>query len=231
MPTDPIIKPGDRFWELTVIEFDGSRNQRRYWKCLCDCGNTVIMTTGELHTGRPKKTCGLCKREWHGRCRTPEYNIWILIKRRCYKPGSPYYEIYGGRGIRMCDGWRNSFIAFFRDMGPRPSSKHSIERLNNSEGYNCGHCDDCISRGVTANCVWALMRQQAQNTRRNRNIVFNGETLCMSEWARRLGMSANILRARLFKLGWSPEKALSTPVKHSMGPQKPKAPAPPQRET
>ncbi len=204
----PVLKDltGKRFGRLTVIRYKESRGQKRYWEIVCDCGKQVILATGRLIKTR---SCGCLCGERHGFARrhgqSTEYSSWCAMKDRCCNPNNPRFTEYVDRGI--CERWRNSFLAFLKDMGEKPSPKHTVERLNNSKGYNCGHCDDCLSRGVIANCIWATYRQQAQNTRRNKNFTFDGKTLCISEWARRIGIPEKILQDRLGKLRWSPEKA------------------------
>jgi hypothetical protein len=131
---------------------------------------------------------------------TPEYEIWCGIKKRCSNPQTLAYKNYGGRGITICERWQDSFEAFFADMGPRPSPQHSIERKNNALGYSPN------------NCIWATATIQGRNKRTNRLLTLHGQTFCLQEWAERTGLSHNtILRRKL--LGWSDEKALTTPVR------------------
>jgi AP2 domain len=96
---------------------------------------------------------GFKKRESHGLRHSPEYGIWCGIKKRCYNKNCRQYNDWGGRGIKVCDEWLNSFISFLEDMGPRPSPKHSIERINNSGNYEA------------SNCKWATASEQASNRR------------------------------------------------------------------
>lgn len=136
----------------------------------------------------------------HGLCNTPEHSVWGGIKTRCYNPNATGYENYGGRGITMCAQWLNDFSQFYKDMGPRPSSNHSIERKDTNGNYD------------PTNCVWATSMEQGKNRRNNRPLTLNGETLILSEWARRLGFSTARIVTRL-KRGWSVEKTLTTPLK------------------
>lgn len=114
---------------------------------------------------------------------------------RCTNENRPDYKYYGGRGITVCDRWRNSFGSFLEDMGERPEGM-SIDRKQNSIGYG------------PDNCKWSTSKQQMQNVRTNRNITFNGETLCLMEWARRIGINKQSLSDRI-KRGWPLEKALT----------------------
>ena len=131
----------------------------------------------------------------HGKSRTAEYKIWHHMIRRCDVRSHKFFKNYGGRGIKVCDRWRD-FASFYEDMGPRPSPKHTIDRKDNDGDYE------------PRNCRWATRWQQNQNTRKSVIIEHDGECHSMSEWARRLGMSRQTLRLRL-KNGWSVEDALT----------------------
>ncbi len=120
---------------------------------------------------------------------------------RCYKPGATKYEHYGGRGIEVCERWRNSFEAFIEDMGECPSRKHSIDRIDNEGDYE------------PDNCQWATQTQQGNNTRANHVITFDGKTMTMKQWANKTGIKYSTLAARLNILGWSVERSLTAPVK------------------
>lgn len=161
------------------------------------------MSYSNLHTGNTQ-SCGCLRREQQGKQRlthglssSPEYHIWRAIKDRCDNPKMQNYQRYGGRGVRMDPTWRESFEAFYRDMGPRPSAKHSIERRDNAGHY------------TPENCYWATRIEQGSNKRNNRRLEFRGVTLTVSEWARVIGIPMRTLHARL-KAGWSVERALST---------------------
>jgi hypothetical protein len=131
----------------------------------------------------------------HGLSKTTEYKIWIGIKKRCYQPRTKGYMNYGGRGIVMCDEWRDDPVRFIQDMGPRPRG-YTIDRVNNDGHYAPG------------NCRWATRREQAWNTRHNRPLTFRGETLLLSQWAMKLGESSQTLSKRLSR-GWTLERTLS----------------------
>lgn len=130
--------------------------------------------------------------------RTPEYMIWGTMIQRCENPKNKKYAEYGGRGISVCSRWRKSFADFLADMGERPSSDYQLDRYPNNDGnYEPG------------NCRWASRQQNTQNTRRNRLLTLNGESLALSEWSRRTGLHLDCLRYRL-EHGWSVERALTT---------------------
>lgn len=119
---------------------------------------------------------------------------------RCTNHNNPRFPRYGGRGIQVCQRWRDSFDAFFADMGLRPSPEHSIERKDNNRGYD------------RDNCIWALREAQMRNTVRTHFIEANGERLCITDWAARLGVRKSVIHGRLAR-GWSPARAVMTPSK------------------
>lgn len=127
---------------------------------------------------------------------TPEYKCWTDVKGRCLNPKHKSFPSYGGRGITVCEQWRNSFTAFLADVGPRPSKIHSIDRFPNNDGnYEPG------------NCKWSTPTEQANNRRCTALLNAFGETKPISQWARDLGISKSAIRGRL-KRGLSPEKSL-----------------------
>jgi hypothetical protein len=119
------------------------------------------------------------------------------MKERCGNPRSDDFPRYGGRGIAVCERWRESFAAFLADVGPRPSPHHTIDRIDNARGYEPG------------NVRWATPTEQSRNKRSNRPITFRGETLVIAAWAKRLGIARSVLRRRLEI--WSVDDALTRP--------------------
>jgi len=118
---------------------------------------------------------------------------------RCRNENEGNYHNYGGRGIAVCERWKESFEKFFEDMGPRPSVKHSIDRIDNDGNYEPG------------NCRWATSKEQSRNKRVNYLVSHDGETKCVSEWAEKHGLKSSVLYYRLVKLGWTFEKSVSWP--------------------
>jgi AraC-like DNA-binding protein len=133
--------------------------------------------------------------------RTSIYRSWAGMISRCSNPKDKDYADYGGRGIRVCPRWKESFANFGDDMGPKPNGM-SLDRRDNNGNYE------------PANCRWATRSMQMNNTRRNRHITFNRETLTLTEWARRRGVHPGTLYNRL-QHGWEVERAL-TPVRNEL---------------
>lgn len=131
----------------------------------------------------------------------PEYRSWLGMRQRCFQPNNPAYPGYGGRGITVCPEW-SDFAAFYRDMGPRPSPTHSLDRIDNDGPYS------------RENCRWATKSEQARNRRSNRLLTLNGETMLQSDWAKRLGVEDRRLEHRL-SLGWTVERVLTQPFRKS----------------
>lgn len=195
-----------------VIERGANQNRKARWVCICDCGNQILALGIHLRSEHTK-SCGCLGAELayrrllvHGERKkgqpwTTEYRTWMGIKSRCYDQSSQDYRLYGGRGIKVCSRWRNSFANFLMDMGRKPSPKHSIDRFPDNNGnYEPG------------NCRWATPTQQTRNTRRNRCLNFSGETLPMCDWADRLGLNRGTLLSRI-RANWSIERALSQPAR------------------
>lgn len=212
-PRNFVDLTGKSFDRLMVIaraanKPDGSAR----WHCQCICGNTTIVVTTEL-TKHTTKSCGCLRNEQlatnnlrHGQNRktgiTPEYRAWRKMIDRCYRTRDKDFPRWGGRGITVCEQWRTSFVAFFADVGPRPSAQHTLDRYPDNNGpYEPG------------NVRWATRTEQARNTRKTVFLTLHGETHCLSEWSEILHIYQNILVAR-HGYGWSDEKILTTPVQH-----------------
>jgi hypothetical protein len=120
------------------------------------------------------------------------------MKTRCSNPSSEKWEDYGGRGIKVCDRWANSFESFFADMGEPPTAQHSIDRDNVNGDYEPG------------NCRWATPAQQARNRRNNRILKLGNKSQCVDQWAAETGIPKGTLHKRII-LGWSDDQVLTTP--------------------
>ena len=204
---------GKTFGRLTVIErYDdyvspsGQRQAQWVCECSCDQHNIIIVRGSHLKTGRTT-SCGCVAKEMikernitHGRTKTRLYNIWNGIKKRCYNVNDPKYNNYGGRGIAMCDEWKDSFIEF------------------QNWAINSGYCDDLTIDRIDndgnyepCNCRWANFVEQNNNRRSNKNITFNGETHNLRQWCIKLSLPYNPIQLRLSR-GWTVEEAFTTPV-------------------
>ena len=125
--------------------------------------------------------------------KTRTYNIWVTMRQRCLNPKDLTYKYYGGRSITVCPEW-DSFEQFLADMGEAPMGK-TLDRRNNELSYS------------KRNCRWVTPREQAQNTRKTRNVTFRGATRCISEWARITGIPRDTITLRIDR-GWSVARAL-----------------------
>lgn len=178
---------------------------KRQYICRCECGVTKAVAMSHLRQGK-SKSCGCLDRELasarattHGMSGTIEYRTWRSMRDRCINPSAAHYDCYGGRGITVCDRWMNSFENFYPDMGPRPSSSHSIDRIDVNGNYD------------PANCRWATIKQQRRNTRANTVVCYQGKSVCLAEAAELSGISQYTLSMRL-RRGWSNDR-LFAPVR------------------
>ncbi len=188
---------GRRFARLLVIRRASNRGCNTYWLCQCDCGNRIEVAGQHLKLGKTLS----CKCLWenrtkHGMHQTREYRAWIDAKARCSNTKWPGYKHWGGRSITVCDGWKNDFEAFFRDMGLCP------------EGYELDRYPDNDGNYEPGNCRWVSHKENNRNKRTNRLITFNGETKTLAEWCEQVGIKDSTLQARLDIWHWPIEKAL-----------------------
>lgn len=200
------IAVGTKFNNLTFLGDGPKRNNMRHSLFRCDCGNETSAFLKNVLNGHTT-SCG-CNHSTmmrqlfttHGSSKTVEYRIWRKMFDRCYDPRCKEYPRWGGRGITICAQWSN-FETFFADMGRRPSILHSIERNDNALGYS------------KANCRWATPKEQANNTRRNVVVAFEGRTQTLAQWAEEFGLRGTAVYHR-FHSGWPLEKMFRTPVRH-----------------
>lgn len=197
---------GERFGRLVVFETAesplGMKTKRRYWKCICDCGNEKIVSTKMLRSGLTK-SCGCLTHDLlvernakHGQYGTRIYRIWSGMKSRCLNERDPKYSIYGGRGIQLCEEW-NSFLPFYEwSKTSGYSDGLSIDRIDVNGNYE------------PSNCRWATPKEQANNTRTNIILTWDGQSYTISQWADKLNIPSSRIYARL-KYGWSADEALS----------------------
>jgi hypothetical protein len=187
---------GSKSGLLTAIKRVGTySNGEPLYECLCECGNTTVVYATRVRNGQVK-SCGCMKgNRRHGKAYSSEHRIWRAMKDRCYNNKNKEFHRYGGRGISVCDRWQD-FKAFFADMGERPSTAHSIDRIDGEKGY----CKE--------NCRWATPTEQSRNRSSNRFIFFMGKVQCLSAWAKELGISDYTLRRKI-KSSSSIEEAFS----------------------
>jgi hypothetical protein len=199
---------GREFGRLIVQSYAGrvGKRQQVAWNCQGRCGRMCIVMSTKLKSGWTK-SCGCYKVDkaradstTHQLTHLPEHASWSAMIQRCENPAVEDYHRYGGRGIAVCERWRSSFVAFLQDMGQRPDIRMTIERKNVNGNYE------------PDNCIWATRKQQNRNRRSNRVLEWNGEALCVAEWAERLGIPAAAIINRLND-GWNVERALTAPLK------------------
>ena len=189
---------GSRFGRVVVInEVPQGAGKRRRVLCRCDCGNNIVTDPRSLFIGHTK-SCGCLQKEivskssklrctTHGKTKTKEYSTWGHMKGRCYNKSNAKYKDYGGRGIKVCDRWLESFENFFEDMENAPSKFHSIERLNVNGDYE------------PSNCKWATNAEQAVNKRKHRVVAYEGRFMPLSEACRLAKVSYQTALYRLNK--------------------------------
>lgn len=201
---------GQKFGRLTVLS-RCEENNRGYaqWLCKCDCGNTKIVRTDLLKSGRVR-SCGCIAREIHSKkCRelglsrithnksnTRLYKIYMNMKDRCNRVNCPAYKDYGGRGIKVCNEWENDFNKFYEwSINNGYDDKLTIDRVDNNKGYS------------PDNCRWVDRKAQCLNTRYNIYITYNNKTKTLKEWTDELSLPYLKIWKRLHR-GWSFERAI-----------------------
>lgn len=193
---------GVKFGNLTAVQRVERNDARSHWLCKCDCGNEKILLLSSLKSG-DTKSCGCQKIKLiskHGGSRTKLYVVWQGMNRRCADPRVEGFDGYGGRGIAVCEEWKDSFSAFQKwSIENGYSSGLSIDRIDNNKGYG------------PDNCRWATARTQQNNTRRTRFIEIGGVVKPLQYWSDESGVSAPTIKERL-KRGWDPKRAVFSPV-------------------
>lgn len=202
---------GKTYGYLLVVEYKGKNLKKEHlWLCLCKCGTQIVVRGHSLKTNNTK-SCGCFVKEGlkkrlttHGLSKTPEYYIWEALISRCKNPSQASYKHYGNRGIKVCKRWLK-FENFYKDMGPRPSNKHEIDRKDNDKGY------------YPSNCRWVTRSENSRNTSKNVMITYDNKTKCLTDWAVFLGINRNTLNNRLNR-GWDIETAFTKPVAFKSNP-------------
>ena len=206
---------GHKFGRLTILKEGasikyGKTTMRKVW-CKCECGIEKEIDFNSIKSGK-STSCGCFNREnakklhtKHGMAmlktgvRHPDYCIWMKMKSRCFNPNDKSYPNYGGRGISVCNRWKNSFEDFISDMGWRPDKNYSIERID----YNGDYCPE--------NCRWIYKSEQSKNTRRIKFVEYNGVWFCLSDICRILNLPYSTMRHRVYDLNIPFEEAIKYP--------------------
>ena len=167
------------------------------------CGSRPLVSSYHL---KMKRSCGCVRApRKHGfgakdkSRRPPEYSVWMEMKKRCANRAYKRFADYGGRGIRVCERWMG-FAEFYKDMGPRPSSDHQIDRINNDGNYEPG------------NCRWATRVEQGRNKRNNVTLTHDGRTTNIADWSRATRLTQKQIQARI-KLGWADGDVLTVKLR------------------
>lgn len=182
---------GQKFGRLTVLERAENRNGKTYWRCLCDCGNFCVIRGSHLKSGRIK-SCGCLIIEAvtkHGMYKTKIYRTWQNMLKRCCNKNFEDFDNYGGRGIKVCERWK-IFENFYEDVSKLPhfgDPGYTLDRIDNNGDY----CPE--------NVRWADSKTQNRNTRRNIFVEYNGEEMCLTDAAKKSGITFTTLLYRYRK--------------------------------
>lgn len=202
---------GKRFGSWVVISDGGlSRHKKVRWNCKCDCGHVQQNDASALVTGRTK-SCGCVKtgisksqrrdKVNHGLSYTPECAAWSGMQVRCYSKKCRSYKHYGGKGIKVCDWLKESPVNLVSLIGEKPKQtrarEFSVDRIDNNGNYSCGKCDNCKSMNWKMNIRWATQNIQHRNNSRNRIIVIDGVSMCISDWAKHTGVKLTTISSRV----------------------------------
>lgn len=198
--------------QLTLMaEVGKDKDGSRLGKFKCHCGNEWITRIRSVNSGQAK-SCGCLQKaavaetgrnnSTHGKSTTPEYYVYQTMIQRCTNPNNDQYKDYGGRGIKICDRWLESFENYYEDMGDRPSPELTVDREDNDLDY----CKE--------NCVWATQQEQASHKRNSSYIEYNGVIRTISEWARVTGIKRKTIEQR-WKKGWSAKEVFEKPIENN----------------
>lgn len=201
---------GRRFGRLFVLGLASKEkqiNNCRWWECQCECGKITVTKTKYLNNG-DTKSCGcwniaaiVNRNTSHNLSKIPEYRLWKGIIKRCENPNNFFTRRYIERGIKICNGFRCDFLAFYIFMGNRPSKQHTIDRINNNGHYSCGHCDECLEKRWAPNLRWATWITQNRNKGSNRWLECLGKKMILEDWASELKVNSGLLCTRLKRSG------------------------------
>jgi hypothetical protein len=189
---------GRVFGQLTAIKPSITKGKSAGWICRCTCGKEINVATCKLlYAGQ--HSCGCHKVTQGGYAGTRTYKSWSCMVRRCTLKSSNRWHIYGGRGIKVCEAWKDSFLSFLKDMGDRPLGT-SLDRIDSDGDY----CKE--------NCRWSGQKEQQNNRRDNFLITAFGKTMTLAEWVKETGIKRQTIVWRIVKSSLSPEEALTRRV-------------------
>lgn len=181
---------GQKYQRWTVLSHSHQVGSHQYYLCRCECGTEKIVQANSLRTGTTK-SCGCHRVETskrlhttHGATKHPAYQSWSAMRGRCKDPKNTRYELYGGRGISVCDAWQ-TFEGFWADMGPTWKAGLSIDRIDVNGNYE------------PSNCRWATVDEQANNKRNSKFLDTPWGRMTQSQAAERAGISVSALAARI----------------------------------
>jgi len=204
-------KNGQKYNRLTLLKLvEKDKYYNALWLCKCDCGTEKVVRVASVRNGmiqscgclnseltkarKPGKTHGFANKE-------RLYEIWKNAKRRCYDKNNKRYEFYGGKGVAVCEEWKNDYLKF-RDWAMSNGYQEllSIDRIDNDGNYEPG------------NCRWATVEEQMNNQSRNRMLTYEGKTKTMSQWAKKLDITYGAINHRVQR-DWSMERIANTPAR------------------
>lgn len=204
----PLDLAGQSFGCFTVLrrarrdERPSGKGLKVQWLCRCECGVERFVRSNCLQ--RLPKSCGINGHRYvppgltPAKESCPEYGSWRKMRERCRDPNHDRFKDYGGRGVKVCPQW-DDFEVFLRDMGPKPTRDHTIERKDNDGNYE------------PSNCVWATPREQSRNKTNTLFVEYNGVRMKLADLADELGLSGSRIAGRL-RLGWDLDRAIATPI-------------------
>lgn len=209
---------GQRFGRLTILGWAGTCKPNAAWVCRCDCGGESVALGNNIIAGRTR-SCGCLNLEHLSKSgsaefcardtkRHPEYKVWGQIISRCHDPENATFFNYGGRGITVCDRWRfgengrHGFLCFLDDMGKRPSSAHTLDRVKNDLGYSLD------------NCEWRTRTEQTRNRRNTTMVTYRGRRMPLATACELACLPLGTVRYRI-RSGMSEDRALSQPIRKS----------------
>lgn len=185
---------GNVYGRLTAIEFSYKKNKMAYWKCRCECGNVVFVQRNHLVSGHTK-SCG-CLKNKYNITNHRIFKIWCNMIDRCKNPNRKDSNCYFEKGISVCEEWKTYENFEYWSFANGYSNNLTIDRVDSNKDYE------------PSNCRWITIQEQQRNKCTNVMVTYEGETLCMSDWAKRFGINRATLESRIYDLGYSFEEAI-----------------------